>query len=93
MKNYVLFLLLLLGLHSRAQDSIEAVQRWEYSGYLKDLQWLQFDKNFSGVHYTNLVHNRINLKWMPSEKINGRLEIRNRFYWGDDVNIIPNFKD
>ena len=41
---------------------------------------------------TNLVHNRMNLKWNPDEHWNARLELRNRFYWGDDVRTVPDFK-
>lgn len=78
---------------SFAQDSLQRENKLTYSGYIKDLQWARFDKGFKTAYATNLFHNRFNLKWKPSEKISGRLEIRNRFYWGDDVKTIPNMKD
>jgi hypothetical protein len=73
------------------QDSLPPKPNWEISGYLKDLQWVSFDKDFGNAYATNLLHNRVNLKWLPSEKINGRLEIRNRFYFGDAVRMDTSF--
>lgn len=75
------------------QDSVLRKKQWDYSGYVKDLVWLRFDKSFETANATNLVHNRMNVKWNPSQKISGRIEVRNRFYWGDDVKVIPNFKE
>ena len=77
----ILFLWLPLKLFT--QDSIERKNAWSFSGYLKDLEWVRFDKNFSNAQATNLVHNRINVSWNPSDEWSGRLDLRNRFYWGD----------
>ena len=85
--------MLFLFLPSGAQDTLETKETWSLSGYVKDLQWVRFDKNFKQANPTNLLHNRLNLHWDPTEKISGRLEIRNRFYWGDDVKMIPGFKE
>lgn len=74
-----------------AQDST-AKDVWSISGYLKDLESVRFDKNFEHAAATNLVHNRINLRWTPAESWSGRLELRNRFFWGDDVRMVPGFK-
>lgn len=93
MKYFLTILLLGLSISGYCQDSILKKKRWTYSGYVKDLIWMRFDKNFKNVSGTNLVHNRLNVKWNPSQKFSGRLEIRNRLYWGDDVRIIPGFKD
>ncbi|HEY0677265.1 MAG TPA: hypothetical protein VGD17_03220 [Chitinophagaceae bacterium] len=92
MKQLLIILMLFIRLTTIAQDSSAKINKLTFSGYIKDLQWVRFDKNFSKGYYTNLVHNRINLKWKPSEIITGRLEIRNRFYWGEDVSI-PGFKE
>lgn len=75
-----------------AQDSAAKKSPWTISGYLKDLGWIRSDKNFGNAHVTGLLHNRVNIKWKPSEQWSGRLEIRNRFYWGEDVQLIPGFK-
>ena len=84
---------LLLHLNCLCQDSIIKRKQWDFSGYIKELVWLTIDKSFQNAYVTNLVHNRINLKWNPSQKISGRLELRNRFYWGDDVKMLPNFNE
>lgn len=75
-----------------SQDSTEKTAVWKLSGYLKELAWVRFDKNFTRAAVTNLVHNRMNVKWEPSAPWSGRLEVRNRFYWGDDVRTMPGFK-
>jgi len=87
-------LLLILFLHllflgSSGQDSLQ--KSWELKGYIKDLNSIVFNTDFRNIGYTNLIHNRINFKWKPTEKITGALEIRNRFYWGDEVRDIPHF--
>ncbi|HET6769248.1 MAG TPA: hypothetical protein VFH08_17690 [Chitinophagaceae bacterium] len=92
MKYLILIWFIMISRIAYAQDSLPTNPKLSLSGYIKDLQWVRFDKNFKHAYATNLVHNRLNLKWKPSNKINGRLEIRNRFYWGDDVKMIPGFK-
>jgi hypothetical protein len=81
--------LLLIFVNNHGQDSLD--KSWELKGYLKDLNIILFSNAFRNVSYTNLVHNRINFKWKPSEKITGAVEVRNRFYWGDQVQTIPHF--
>lgn len=75
-----------------AQDSVAKKNTWSMSGYLKDMEWVRFEKAFTGAAATNLVHNRVNLKWSSPGNWAGRLEVRNRLYWGDDVRILPGFK-
>ena len=88
------FIILLTGLPSWffAQDSAERKKALSFSGYIKDLEWVRFDKDFKHTAATNLLHNRMNVKWNPVENLGGRLELRNRLYWGDDVHQLPGFK-
>lgn len=76
-----------------AQDSLSWKDSWSVAGYVKDMEWVRLDKDLGHPQATNLVHNRINLKWKPVGQFNGRLEIRNRIYWGDDVRSIPGFRE
>jgi hypothetical protein len=69
-----------------AQDTI---RKWQFSGYVKEMAWSRFPDRFRKADVTNLVHNRLNLSWQPSNLINTRIEIRNRLYYGDDVRMIP----
>lgn len=60
-------------------------------GYIKELGLLQTDNPFNTFHYDNLIHNRINLKWKPSNsfQINGAL--RNRLFNGYTVRHTPGY--
>jgi hypothetical protein len=75
------------------QDSMIKEPKWTVSGYVKEMGWLRFDKDLGDINFTNLLHNRVNIKWKPSKSIIGRIDIRNRYYWGKDVEQIPGFKD
>lgn len=76
-----------------AQDSSISRKKTDWSGYLKDLRWVRFDKKFKEAYATNLLHNRINFKWKPVENLDARIEIRNRLFWGDDVSGMPGFRE
>ncbi|MBL6448087.1 hypothetical protein JMN32_17345 [Fulvivirga sp. 29W222] len=72
-----------------AQDTTE--HRLQYSGYVKDLQSLNYTENFAYLTTGNLIHNRINLKWQPAEHITAVMEFRNRLFWGEEVALTPGF--
>lgn len=69
------------------------------NGYLKDMVITDFfplDITFTpsdDILWTNLVHNRLNFKWYPSDKLSAFVEVRNQWYVGDYVKLIPNFED
>ena len=74
-----------------SQDSSNILKKITVSGYIKDLQTLTFDKNFKNLVSGNLIHNRFNIKWKPSEKITMAAEFRNRLFWGEEVKQTPGF--
>ena len=92
MKMVMMIVFVIMPFPLLAQDSIAKKTTWSFSGYLKDLAWVSFTKNFKHAEATNLVHNRMNFRWNPTESWSGRLELRNRFYWGDDVRSVNGFK-
>jgi hypothetical protein len=60
-------------------------------GYLKFLQTVYY-QDFNKQWLTdNLIHNRLNFKWLPNEHFNASLEVRNRFFYGQAVETIPNY--
>lgn len=61
------------------------------NGYVKDMQILSFSKDFGTLSATNLIHNRINVKWMPVRNLTLATELRNRLIWGDDVRQLPDY--
>lgn len=86
-----IFFLLQISTTIQAQDSTELSKKLTVNGYVKDLQTLSFDKDFKELVTGNLIHNRINIKWKPSERITTATELRNRLYWGEEVRMNPDF--
>lgn len=79
-------------INSFAQDDSTATKKkWQLSGYIKNLESLSFDKNFNNSISGNLLHNRLNIKWNPNNKMTAAVEFRNRLFWGEEVKATPNF--
>lgn len=53
------------------------------------MPYFAYNKPYDQALYNNLVHNRLNLKWTPTEKITGAAEFRTRLFWGDVVSTTP----
>jgi hypothetical protein len=82
--------ILLISSSLCAQDTI-TIQKLQYNGYIKDLQSLNFQNNLSNLTTGNLIHNRFNLKWLPTKNFTGAIELRNRLFWGEEVRLTPGF--
>jgi hypothetical protein len=67
------------------------LKKFQVRGYVKEMQSLGFSGQMQELSSTYLIHNRLNTKWMPSEKLSFVLEMRNRLIWGDDVKNIPGY--
>ena len=82
MKTWLLFWLssFILMQASAQQDSTGI--SFSFNGYLKDLHTFTLPVHEQKLSYTQLLHNRLNLKW-TSDQFNASLELRNRFFWGD----------
>lgn len=92
MKKLLLLCFILFAVFiAKAQDSTVVSHKLTVNGYVKNLQTLTFDKDFSDLIASNLIHNRINVKWKPTEKITGVVEFRNRLLWGEEVKLTPGF--
>jgi hypothetical protein len=63
----------------------------ELNGYIKDMQSTYFIQKIDSNASMNLIHNRLNFKFNIAKKISGRLEIRNRIFYGEQVKQIPDF--
>ena len=63
------------------------------NGYLKFLQTV-FYQDFSKQWYVdNLIHNRLNFAYYPGQHFDAHLELRNRIFYGQFVETIPNYSD
>ena len=64
----------------------------EFSGYIKFLNTSSF-KDFNAISNDNLLHNRLNFKIYVNENLTASVELRNRLFWGNSVQNIPNYAD
>lgn len=67
-------------------------KKWALNGYLKYLTSVYFlqQPNPSMVQ-DNLIHNRLNFKWYPSDYWTFKAELRTRVFFGEFVKLQPNF--
>lgn len=65
----------------------------ELQGYIKYIQNTTFVQNIDSNATTNLIHNRLNFKFNIANKFSARLEIRNRIFYGEQIEQTPNFGD
>ena len=89
-KLFLIYLLLLTFTTIIAQEKEEKLF---LSGYIKNLHELSFIDRLDQMQWTALLHNRLNFKFLPSEGLTARLELRNRLFYGDNVKNIFIFSD
>lgn len=58
-------------------------------GYVKDVR--TFTLLPDSLMVDNLLHNRINIQWFPTEHITVTAEVRNRLFYGDMVRSFPQY--
>ena len=66
-------------------------KNWALNGYVKDLQsfiYLSQDKIYLS---DNLIHNRLNFVWYPNDAWTVKAELRNRFFYGDQIRLNPDY--
>jgi hypothetical protein len=93
MKSAGVLMLLFCMMNNLYAQEDEKKEVWKIKGYIKELPYISFDKNFSNIYATNIIHNRFNVKWTPNTRLSGAAEFRTRFFWGDDVRATPNFSE
>lgn len=71
----------------------EKPRNWTLNGYAKSLQTVFNVDGFDSYLIDNLIHNRLNWKWYPSDAFVVRLEVRNRLFYGDLVKLTPAYGD
>jgi hypothetical protein len=65
-------------------------ENMDFSGYVKYLNTSSFE-NFDSFLIDNLLHNRLNLKLYLNKNLTTSIEIRNRVFWGNSVQNIPDY--
>lgn len=86
----LLFVFSLLYSSAYSQDSIKE-SKIVFNGYVKDMQSIIF-QDVSDVWTTgNLIHNRLNFKYLMSPSITASLGLRNRLFYGDMLTNFPGY--
>lgn len=62
-----------------------------HNGYIKNIQNTYFIQKIDSNASMNTYHNRLNLKFVVAPKWSGRLEIRNRIFYGEQVKKTVDF--
>jgi hypothetical protein len=88
----LLFLLLIFPLQAFVQES-----KWTLNGYVKELYMFYSPENaIPGIDRdylaTNIIHNRLNLRWCTSSKLTTVVEMRNRLMFGTLVKDFPDYQ-
>lgn len=73
---------------SQKSDSTWFKNKVNIRGYVKDLRILNYSKPTNWIQ-DNFIHNRINLKIYPTDKITVGVEMRNRLFYGETVKLNP----
>ena len=63
------------------------------AGYVKNLHEFSLIDNLDTLQWTTFLHNRFNFKYIPSDKITVRLELRSRLFYGDNVKNFNGFSN
>lgn len=82
------FFLLYSGVLCAQEEKEKTTQ---LSGYVKDMVSLNVPSGSDSIAVDNLIHNRLNFRWFPSDQFQFRLEVRNRIFFGDFVSLVPNY--
>ena len=82
------FLVLGLPLSLCAQDPNK---NWRLDGYIKEMIYLTALQDVDSLTFDNLIHNRLNFFWYPTEKLTLNTEVRTRMFHGDAVKTIPSY--
>ena len=65
--------------------------KWQWGGYLKNMQVINHLPAFEQSTFTTFFHHRLNARWSPNEHWSLGWEQRTRFFIGDDVRLNPLF--
>ncbi len=63
-----------------------------FRGYLSNMQSVMFQQLHERWYLDNLLHNRLQLKWYAGDHLTTNVEVRNRFFFGNSLDI-PGYKE
>jgi len=71
--------------------SQEDSSKIEFNGYISNMQTVQFLKIKQDWTNDNLIHNRLNFKWLPNENFSFSVGLRNRIFTGETMKLSPDY--
>ncbi len=82
----------MISSHGFAQESPETSwkDKIDFGGYVKYMNTNQF-VNLDAIYTDNLIHNRLNFKYYPNTKWTFSVEMRNRIFYGETVELDPTY--
>ncbi|HOZ29493.1 MAG TPA: hypothetical protein PLL66_01130 [Bacteroidales bacterium] len=84
-KRILLIISISLAISAFAQESSS---KFEVGGYLKYMQTTSFSDISEYWITDNLIHNRLDLSYYPTEWLELKLSFRNRFFFGQQVSLM-----
>ena len=85
--------LLLIIFSVQAQDDETKERNWSLDGYLTNMQSVMFDSIDNSWTSDNLLHNRLNFRWYPSEMFTVAIDARTRLLSGETVKYFPGYAE
>ena len=86
--SFLFYQLISLAQDQQVQKSWK--DKFELGGYIKYMNTNQF-VNLDAIYTDNLIHNRINTKYYVNQNWTFSLELRNRIFYGESLEINPEF--
>lgn len=89
--NKIISLILILLVSYNIKSQEEKQKNWEITGYITNMQSVQFDSIKGTWINDNLIHNRLNFSWFANEKWIFKIGMRNRLITGESIKLIPDY--
>ena len=83
----VLYMLFISSSENPVFGQEEDVTKFEFKGYLKYMTTVNFQKIDEDWITDNLLHNRLEFRYFPSDRWKFDLEMRNRLFYGEFVKL------
>ncbi len=87
----LLLIVFLLAASALKAQTAYGDQKLRLNGYLKTLPSVNRSFDDQSMGWNNIVHNRLNLNWMPHQNWYVEAALRNRIFWGDNVSNTPGY--
>ncbi len=94
-RYFILLLVCVCSMPGILLSQDEEIKNWELGGYVKNLQSI-YRLNLFGMDdlvQDNLLHNRLNFQYYPSDKFTFKAELRNRIFYGKRSILLAGFDE